>query len=239
MVKRTSAIKWGLSSILFQRQTVAGVALYVIACTTPLFDKSQSEVPSLFDAYGIGYLSIMFLLRFLILQLLPLYIMGAGISSAYEQNIYFRVRLLRSTEWQKVMETTLLGVSDLFCFLRLVCSSFFRETAGISMPIYKNPTFLCFFLSILETFASGLLLVNLYTRIKSMTGAFLMLFFLYFGVTLLPFRYYPFGLSAYSRVQMLSSTIDGSFRFAFIYLVVVVLLLHAWFCCGVKKYLRS
>ena len=58
-------------------------------------------------------------------------------------------------------------------------------------------------------------------------------------MTLLPFRYYPFGLSAYSRVQMLSSTIDGSFRFAFIYLVVVVLLLHAWFCCGVKKYLRS
>lgn len=239
MVKRASVIKWGLSSVLFRKQAFVGVILYVFACTAPQFDKSQSVVLPLFDSYGIGYLSIISLLRFLILQLMPLYITGVGVSSAYDQNIFFRVRLLRSSEWQKAMEATLLGVTGGFCTLRLVCSLFLGETPNLNILIRGEHIFLCYFLAILESFASGLLLVNLYTRMRSITGAFLILFSFYFGVALLPFRYYPFGLSAYSRVQLLSSTIEDSFKIAFFYLMVIVFLLHVWLWNGVRKYLRS
>lgn len=239
MVNRTSVIKWAFSSVVFQKQTATCVAFYIATCTVPLFDKSQGEVPSLFDSYGIGYLNIMSLLRFLILQLMPLYIIGAGISTTYDKNIFFRVRLLRSSEWQKALEATLLVITGGFCSLRLACSLFSKELSNPNILVHGKAIFLCYFLAILESFASALLLVNLYTRLRSATGVFLILFFLYFGVALLPFHYYPFGLSSYSRVQMLSPTIDDSYRIAFIYLIVIVFLLHVWLRSGVRKYLRS
>ena len=239
MVKRTSVIKWGFSSVVFQKQTVVCVGFYIAACTVPLFNKSQSGVPSLFDGYGIGYLNIMNLLRFLILQMMPLYIIGVGISTTYDKNILFRVRLLRSSEWQKALEATLLGITGGFCSLRLACSLLSKELSNINILVHGRAIFLCYFLAILESFASALLFVNLYTRLRSATGVFLILFFLYFGVALLPFHYYPFGLSSYSRVQMLSPTVDGSYRIAFIYLIVIVFFLHVWLWSGVRKYLRS
>ena len=221
MVKRTSVIKWGFSSVVFQKQTVVCVGFYIAACTVPLFNKSQSGVPSLFDGYGIGYLNIMNLLRFLILQMMPLYIIGVG------------------SEWQKALEATLLGITGGFCSLRLACSLLSKELSNINILVHGRAIFLCYFLAILESFASALLFVNLYTRLRSATGVFLILFFLYFGVALLPFHYYPFGLSSYSRVQMLSPTVDGSYRIAFIYLIVIVFFLHVWLWSGVRKYLRS
>ena len=107
------------------------------------------------------------------------------------------------------------------------------------MTIYGDNLIVCVLplITFLEIYMSILLFFNVYFLSKNSVFSFLLLFFLYLISAIWNIPFYPFGLSAWVRIQYLTPDPAASFISAALVLFVAILILHQLLNVSVKKFL--
>lgn len=246
MVNKYAVVKWSFFSSITQKQAIACFGIFSIACifsSITMPSASYLEVLiSLFDGYRLDGLNIPEFLRYIILRLTPIYLIAFSFSASVERDSYFRVRLYKCSEWKKTIEYAALLVEALFLVLQIVTSlAYFLSSPlqGQSMTIYGDSLIVLLLplITFLETYMSILLFFNVYFLSKNSVFSFLMLFFLYLISAMWSIPFYPFGLSAWARIQYLTPNLVTSFISATLVLFVAILILHQLLNVSVKKFL--
>ena len=222
MVNKYAVVKWSFFSSVTQKQAIACFCVFSIACifssiTMPSISYLEVLL-SLFDGYRLDGLNIPEFLRYVILRLAPIYLISFSFSASIERDSYFRVRLYKCSEWKKTIEYAALLVEALFVVLQIVTSLayfFSSPLQGQGMTIYGDNLIVC--------------VLPLIT--------FLLLFFLYLISAIWNIPFYPFGLSAWVRIQYLTPDLAASFISAALVLFVAILILHQLLNVSVKKFL--
>ena len=246
MVNKYAVVKWSFFSSVTQKQAIACFCVFSIACIFSSITMPSISylvvLLSLFDGYRLDGLNIPEFLRYVILRLAPIYLISFSFSASIERDSYFRVRLYKCSEWKKTIEYAALLVEALFVVLQIVTSLayfFSSPLQGQGMTIYGDNLIVCVLplITFLEIYMSILLFFNVYFLSKNSVFSFLLLFFLYLISAIWNIPFYPFGLSAWVRIQYLTPDLAASFISAALVLFVAILILHQLLNVSVKKFL--
>lgn len=251
MVNKKAVIKWMFSTTLFRKQTLFCISIFLAACVLPFlnmrFNTYAESVAYAFWGYGLGYLNITELLRFIIIRLAPIYLMCSALSATQRNDIFFKIRLYRYSEWQKAVERTVFYVILLFILLQFfsTCAFFLFQNNGLSTPSFDISNYQISFVlqlliisaSILEIYMAMLCFLNLYVFTANEVFSFIVLFILYFVVVLVPYKYYPFGMASVTRLFSLASIPMMSFCIFALITLLIISCLHLTLKYGTQKLL--
>ena len=248
MVKRYAVVRWTFFTSVSQKQAFLCFIIFGVMCvstsfTTPLNSYIENLI-SLFDGYRISSFNIPELLRYVVLRLTPIYLIGFLVSSTIDHDSYFRIRLYRCSEWQKTLEYATLLMELLFVVLQLIASfSFFlyQSPQGQELSLYGDNLIVLLIplTTILEMYVTILFFFNIYFISRNSVFSFLVVFFLYLLSAIVNIPFYPFGLSTVWKIRLLTPNLIISFMSAIMVFLLFIFILHLLLKRNVKKFLRG
>lgn len=253
MVNRKKATKWLFASALCRRQTLLIFSVFFFVCVASVLyaglDSYEDGIAYILWGYGLNYLNIIDFLRFLIMRLSPIYLISSVLSTSKGNDTFFKIRLDRYSEWQKTIERVSFCIILLFLMLQLLSVLVCLPAIG-SDSLLTNKNFIghqyadmthlvvTMVAVILENLMSMLLFLNFYVRADNEVLSFLFIMFLYCMVILVPFQFYPFGISSIPRLFSVTATSAHSCIIAF-EISAIISILHIALNHGTQKYLAK